>query len=219
MNYDAERLLLIDTCGETAGVALSVGDRIVAAQDLDTGRASAGIVAAIRELLRQTGWSLGELAAVAVVNGPGSFTGTRTGVAAAKGLCEAAGVPLVAVSRLSVLARAANAPLAVLNAGRGELYLRDAEVELNEFLCRLDDLAGLSRGRLIAVSEERVRERLIELVVRGIVFHPLHVADALPLALEALRSGPQDAALTVEANYLRQESDIYAKTLVGTAGK
>jgi tRNA threonylcarbamoyladenosine biosynthesis protein TsaB len=216
MNHGAERLLLIDTCGETAGVALSAGDGIVAAQDLDTGRASAGIVTGIRELLRQTGWSLAELAAVAVVNGPGSFTGTRTGLAAAKGLCEAGGLPLVAVSRLAVLARAAKAPLAVLDAGRGEFYLRDEAGgdggDAVERLCRLDDLAEILRDRAIAVSEERVRERRIGLGVRGIVFHPLHVGDALALALEALRSGPQDAAVLVEANYLRQEGDIYART-------
>jgi tRNA threonylcarbamoyladenosine biosynthesis protein TsaB len=216
MNLAAERLLLIDTCGETAGVALSAGEDIVVALDLDTGRASAGIVAAIRGLLQQSGWSLTDLAAIAVVNGPGSFTGTRTGLAAAKGLCEAAGLPLVAVSRLAVLAGAGNTPLAALDAGRGELYLRDEAAEPNEFLCRLDDLAAVAQGRPIAVSEDRIhkriQERLIGLGTDNLVFHPLHVADAVPLALEGLRSGAQDAAAPVEANYLRQERDIYAQT-------
>jgi tRNA threonylcarbamoyladenosine biosynthesis protein TsaB len=45
-----------------------------------------------------------ELAAVVVVHGPGSFTGVRVGLSAAKGLSEAGGVPLVAVSRLALLA-------------------------------------------------------------------------------------------------------------------
>ena len=47
---------------------------------------------------------LRELAAVVVVHGPGSFTGVRVGLSAAKGLCEAGGVPLIAVSRLALLA-------------------------------------------------------------------------------------------------------------------
>jgi tRNA threonylcarbamoyladenosine biosynthesis protein TsaB len=219
MDASAERLLLIDTCGETAGVALSDGDRIVAEQDLDTGRASVSIVAAVCELLLRAGWALADLAAIAVVNGPGSFTGTRTGVAAAKGLCEAAGLPLVAVSRLAVLAGVGKSSVAVLDAGRGEVYLHDASVTPNEVLCRFEDLAAIAEGRHIAVSEERVRERLIGLGIEALVFHPLHVVDALALALEALRSGQRDAAVLVEANYLRQESDIYAKTPAGTAGK
>jgi tRNA threonylcarbamoyladenosine biosynthesis protein TsaB len=212
MNAAAERLLLIDTCGETAGVALSAGDSIVAALDLDAGHASAGIVAAIRELLQQTGWSLGDLTAVAVVNGPGSFTGTRTGLAAAKGLCEAVGLPLLSVSRLAVLARAGKTSLAALDAGRNELYLRDADAEPSEFLCGLDELVDLSPGRQIAVSEGRIQERLIGLGLRNLLHHPLHVADALPLVLEALRSGAPDETATVEANYLRHERDIYART-------
>jgi tRNA threonylcarbamoyladenosine biosynthesis protein TsaB len=212
MDAPVERLLLIDTCGETAGVALSAGEDIVAALDLDTGRASAGIVAAMRELFRQTGWTLPDLAAVAVVNGPGSFTGTRTGVAAAKGLCEATGLALATVSRLAVLARAGKTPLAALDAGRSELYLRDEGAPPNEFLCRPDELAALAEGRPIAVSEERIRQRLIDLGVEDLLFRPLHIADTLPLALEALRSGAHDAAAPVEANYLRHERDIYART-------
>ena len=53
---------------------------------------------AIRRLLEARGWKLGELSAVVVVHGPGSFTGVRVGLSAAKGLSEAASIPLIAVS-------------------------------------------------------------------------------------------------------------------------
>ncbi len=74
------------------------------------------------------GGSLAELDAVGVVGGPGSFTGVRSGMAVAKGFCEAAALRLAVVSRLEVLADAAALKdgLAVLDAGRGELYVRDA---------------------------------------------------------------------------------------------
>jgi tRNA threonylcarbamoyladenosine biosynthesis protein TsaB len=122
-----ERLLLIDTCGETAGVALSEGLQVLASEDLARGSASAEIVSAMRRLLDQVGWRLAELSAVGVVSGPGTFTGMRIGLATAKGLCEAAGLPLAAVSRLAVLADAASLRegIAALDAGRGELYVRD----------------------------------------------------------------------------------------------
>src|SRR6202046_4071844 len=89
-----ERLLLIDTCGETAGIALTSGEEILASEDLARGSASAEIIDAIRRLLQtQPGGQLRDLDAIGVVHGPGSFTGIRTGLAAAKGLCEAAGLP------------------------------------------------------------------------------------------------------------------------------
>lgn len=81
---------------------------------------------ALDALLRALGVSLGELAAVAVSRGPGSFTGLRAGIAAAKGLAFSLGVPLFGVSTLEALA--ANAPpregmvCAVLAARRGEVF-------------------------------------------------------------------------------------------------
>ncbi len=200
-----QRLLLIDTCGETAGIALCLGPRVVAAKDLMAGEASAQIVAAVRRLLQQAGWDMAELDAVSVVGGPGSFTGVRTGMAAAKGFCEAASLRLAVVSRLAVLADAAalNDGLAVLDAGRGELYVRDAGSG-REWVCAVDDLPMTAS---IVVAEPRVAERL---VAREPVLYPLHVGDALPVVLRRLASGGSDVALS-EANYVRGEQNIYAK--------
>lgn len=75
-----------------------------------------------------------EIACFAAASGPGSFTGVRVGLAAAKGLAEAAGKPLVAVSNLKALAffgaHALRAP--VLDARRGQVYaaLYGASLEL-----------------------------------------------------------------------------------------
>ena len=59
----------------------------------------------IEQLLENTGHKLADLAAIAVSDGPGSYTGLRIGGAAAKGLCFALDIPLVAVGTLPALAR------------------------------------------------------------------------------------------------------------------
>lgn len=203
-----ERLLLIDTCGETAGVALSVGAQVVASEDLARGSASAQIVSAVRRLLEQVGWRLAELDAVGVVNGPGSFTGMRAGLATAKGLCEAAGLRMAAVSRLEVLADAAALEdgLVALDAGRGELYVREVR-SAREWLCAGDAVEGLAGGRALIVAEERLMERLAACKP---ALRSLHVGDAVGAVLRRMREGGSDVSLT-DANYVREESDIYRK--------
>lgn len=59
----------------------------------------------IEQLLANTGHALADLAAVALSDGPGSYTGLRIGAAAAKGLCFALDIPLLAVGTLAALAR------------------------------------------------------------------------------------------------------------------
>ncbi|MHB8835912.1 MAG: tRNA (adenosine(37)-N6)-threonylcarbamoyltransferase complex dimerization subunit type 1 TsaB [Candidatus Methylomirabilia bacterium] len=77
-------------------------------------------------LLKTLGVTLRDCAAVAVSQGPGSFTGLRAGIATAKGLAFSLGVPLFGIPTLAALA--ANAPpgtaavCAVLNARRGEIF-------------------------------------------------------------------------------------------------
>lgn len=209
----SQRLLLIDTCGETAGIALSSGKQVLASEDLARGSASAETLSAIRRLLNQQNWSLGDLDAIGVVRGPGSFTGVRAGLAAAKGLCEATGLPLAAVSRLEVLLKSALLPdgVAALDAGRGEVYVRDGSTS-REWLCSGADLATQCQGRAIAVAEARVADQL-----RGCATtcHPLHAADALESVLRRLGEGGSDVAF-VDANYVREETDIYRQPAAGS---
>jgi len=209
-----ERLLLIDTCGDTAGVALSCGDELLVAEDLARGSASAEIVAAIRRLLTQSGLRLGDLNAIGVVNGPGSFTGTRAGLATTKGLCEATGLPMAAVSRLEVLANAADLTdgFAALDAGRDEAYVREVSSG-REWLSAITDLKARCHGQRIAVAEIRLQGQL-----EGCnpILLPLHASDSLTAVLRRLRDGGSDVALT-DANYVRQEVDIYRKPPGATA--
>jgi tRNA threonylcarbamoyladenosine biosynthesis protein TsaB len=211
---DCVRVLLIDTCGEVGSVALAEDDRVVVSESLPAREASAELLPAVERLLLTQGWGLRELDGVGVVSGPGSFTGVRVGMAAAKGLCEAAGLPLAAVSRLEVLAGAAGlqAGVAALDAGRGGFYVRAVMLDggAREMLVEKDALREMIgvNGRVI-VTEQRAMDALAELRPEMRVI-AIGIGDALPAALRELRAGCDDAAL-VDANYVRGEHDIYAK--------
>jgi tRNA threonylcarbamoyladenosine biosynthesis protein TsaB len=80
----------------------------------------------IEEALAEAGIALTDLNAVAVSKGPGSYTGLRIGVSAAKGLCYALGIPLIALDTTVVLARAISIKegviLPMIDARRMEVY-------------------------------------------------------------------------------------------------
>ena len=202
------RLLLIDTCGEAAAVALCRGGEVVRVERLAERAASAGTIAAVRRLLEAEGCGLAELDGVGVVNGPGSFTGVRAGLAAAKGLCEAASLPIAAVSRLAVLAEAAGVEsgFAALSAGRRELYVREIEAG-REWMCGVEEFCELSKDAPVVVSEARVAEQLAERAPR---VYALQVGDALGPVRRSLERGGCDLA-SVDANYVRGESEIYRR--------
>lgn len=117
------KILAFDTSGRGAALALLEAGELVARRDLG-GRPAEGLLAAIGGLLEEVGWELGALRLVVVGVGPGSFTGTRVGLATAKGLAFAAGLEVVGVTSLAARARALAKPAVALvaNAGRGEVY-------------------------------------------------------------------------------------------------
>ena len=76
------------------------------------------------ELLREAGVEPFELGGVVVGTGPGSFTGLRMGLAAARGLAFALDVPVAGVSTLDALAAGAPGALPIVDAGRREVFTR-----------------------------------------------------------------------------------------------
>lgn len=162
--------------------------------------------------MEAAGWGLGDLTAVVVVHGPGSFTGVRVGLSAAKGLCEAGGVPLIAVSRLALLAAAGCADYALLDAGRGEFYYGeyDGRRLVREALLHKGDVTAAVGAGVAAVCESKVAEAFGGLNLR-MVEEPLAGA-ALPFAMERAMAGDFDDVAVVDANYLRRtDLEIFAK--------
>jgi len=155
-------LLAIDTASPTGSVALLAGERLVGEILLHLKTThSERLLGVVDQLLEAAGVALADLGALAVIKGPGSFTGLRVGMATAKGLSLALGIPLVGISTLRTLA--ANLPwsehrvCALLDARKNEVY------------------AGLFRnvaGRMEPCGEERVMapERLLQELEGNVLF-------------------------------------------------
>ena len=104
------RILLIETSTSLCSVALAVDGRIAASRESGEPRAHAALTAPyVQEVLDEAGLRAAGLDAVCVSAGPGSYTGLRVGVSTAKGICFAAGVPLLSVGTLEVLVHQARA--------------------------------------------------------------------------------------------------------------
>ncbi len=221
-------LLAIDTCGPSGSVALGRipgRDLEILGQAELAGRTySATLVSAIAELLHGAGLELSDLGGIVVVNGPGSFTGVRVGVSAAKGFAQAADIPVVAISRLEILSRKSDVPSAALDAHRGEVYLRyertgSAPVEL---LAGPEEFAAIQPAPTrIAVCDEAAAAVLASVWPQTQLVHTTR-----PLASDALRPGEArliagaavDLAL-LDGHYLRRsDAEIFGADVIAQAG-
>jgi tRNA threonylcarbamoyladenosine biosynthesis protein TsaB len=215
---DRMKVVIIDTCGAIGSVALADSERepaIVASATLPGRSASERLVATIKELTGHPGFGLEALGAVAVVHGPGSFTGVRVGLSAAKGLCEALNLPLIAISRLAVLAEMAKASrvLALLDAGRGEFYLGEYNggVRVREALIDLEQVLDAGIGAEAVVTCEAAVAQVVAGLAPQLIPEP-SAEDAWPLVLRRIQAGDFDDAATIDANYLRRtDAEIFAK--------
>lgn len=119
-------LLAIDTATRTISLALHDGRQLVYEHTWYTANNhTIELAPAIRAALHTNHLAPTDLTAVAVAQGPGSFTGLRIGISAAKGLSAACNLALIAIPTLSILA-AAMPPFdgtltAILQAGRGRI--------------------------------------------------------------------------------------------------
>lgn len=121
-------ILNIDTALDTALVCLS-GDGIPlhAATNAHQMDHASWILPAIAEIMSKSGKMLQDIDAVAVSNGPGSYTGLRVGLSTAKGLCYGLGKPLISIGTLELMAHAVDKNLAeyicpVIDARRMEIF-------------------------------------------------------------------------------------------------
>lgn len=98
-------ILHLDTANQFCSVALSSANQLIALRETNEKNAHSRVITLfIDEILNETHISPTDLHAVAVSMGPGSYTGLRIGVSAAKGLCYAIDKPLISVSTLQAMA-------------------------------------------------------------------------------------------------------------------
>jgi tRNA threonylcarbamoyladenosine biosynthesis protein TsaB len=121
-------ILNIETATKNCSVALSKDGKTLAIREIAEQNFSHAekLHVFIEELLLETNASLQDVQAIAVSKGPGSYTGLRIGVSAAKGLCYALSIPLIAVDTLEILARkikvSSGIILPMIDARRLEVY-------------------------------------------------------------------------------------------------
>ena len=125
-------ILALDTATAACSAALLRGGALAARRHLAMTRGHAeALMPMVEEVMAEAGAAYGELDLIATTVGPGTFTGLRVGLAAARGLALAGGLPLLGVTTLEVLAhgvdagrRAGRPVVAALDARRGEVYLQ-----------------------------------------------------------------------------------------------
>jgi tRNA threonylcarbamoyladenosine biosynthesis protein TsaB len=150
-------LLAIDTAANlcAASVQDAGGERGRAVLDLGKGHAE-HLMGVIEAALKEARTAYGELDAIAVSVGPGSFTGVRVGVATARGLALALKIPAVGVTTLEAIAeeRRIAGPdrpiIARIDAGRGQAYVAgfasDGTTYLDPVALATDEAEALIRG-------------------------------------------------------------------------
>jgi len=133
-------LLYIDTSADHIAIAVSRNGSVRAEKrEYTTHQQAALINIMIEDVLRDAGLSLAELDALAVCGGPGSYTGLRVGLSAAKGLCFALQKPLMLFHKLFLLALSASpfpetTMMIALKARQDELFIAGYHQTLKEIL-------------------------------------------------------------------------------------
>jgi len=127
------KILSIDTTSVAGSVALSEGEALIAQEQQGaSGTHSEKLIASIDHLLEVAAWDRTDIEGIAVAVGPGSFTGLRIGLATAKGLAMALGLPLAGASSLQSLALNGRGfegvVVPLIDARRGEIYASAARV-------------------------------------------------------------------------------------------
>ena len=121
-------ILNIETSSKNCSVSISENGKIIGLkeQSFDEYSHSKSLHVFIDEIFKQTKLSPQKLSAVAISEGPGSYTGLRIGVSAAKGICVALNLPLIAIDTMQILARklecAEGYIISAMDARRDEIY-------------------------------------------------------------------------------------------------
>jgi tRNA threonylcarbamoyladenosine biosynthesis protein TsaB len=221
-------LLAADTSGKHGSIALARcnpddGCTVIEVVPLAGGTFSAQLVPQIAELFQKHGFRKQDLGGLAVATGPGSFTGLRVGLAAIKALAEVLGKPIALVSILEAVATMANLDgkiLAVMDAGRGEVYAGEYEVgskdarAVSERLLQIEELIASAQAAPVVTPDRNIGGHLQAAGLRVVeVDRPCSDAIAR-LGWRKIQAGNTAAPEDLEANYIRRsDAEIFPKRI------
>ena len=207
-------LLAIDTSGRQGGIALARGEdrvEIVESTPIQGGTFSAELIPQIADLLAKYSYSAKNLQALVAVTGPGSFTGLRVGLTAVKALAEVLGIPIATVTSLEILLAAAadaDSAMAVLDAGRGELYVAtQTNGKREESLLTAAEAAAIASSRSLRVvaAEASVASKF----PKSDLIQYCSTEVAARLGFDKLRARDTVDVLALDANYIRKSEAEY----------
>jgi tRNA threonylcarbamoyladenosine biosynthesis protein TsaB len=219
-------LLAADTSGKYGSIALAQCGQHERCEILDVaalpgGTFSAELVPQIAGLLLKHGLSKVDIGALAVVSGPGSFTGLRIGLAVIKALAEVLQAPIAAVSLLEALASAGGSfgtVAAALASGRNEVFLGEYEVGsgqtklIRERLLIRDEWLKSARGERIVTPDQVIADAARE---RGLQVFEVERPGSDVIARLGWRkivSGETVSPQALEASYVgRSEAELFVK--------
>jgi len=242
-------VLGVDTCGASGTVALarvgfpplpqergkngapgliSSDEQVLGQMELAGKTYSATLISAVEGLLTGHGVRLRDVGAIVVVHGPGSFTGVRVGLSAVKGLAEPGQIPVVAVSRLAVLAAKAGVGSAALDAHRHEVFLRvELDGGVKELLVGAEEISQVSRSRpgapsVIAVCDDAAAE-MVGAAWDGAELRRVEAptaADAIRLCVPEIVAGEFVDLALLDGHYLRRsDAEIFGEAARGKGEK
>ena len=220
----AEPLILaVETATLSGSIALTRGEKLIATVSGDPAVSHSNtLLADLDKLLSQTTVKLADIELFAVAAGPGSFTGLRIGIATVKGLAATLGRPVAAIPTLQAVALAggpADASVALLPAGRGEVFAQSFSVSADGVVTARDEPSHIAPQKMIDKygSLERVlwcgegalaQRELIESSATGKHWRIAPRAENLAqyvamLALRNFRQGQLAAPDAIQAIYVR----------------
>jgi tRNA threonylcarbamoyladenosine biosynthesis protein TsaB len=212
------RLLILETSGRAGQVALAQNDRLLRLRRLDEARRHARDLApAVAELLQMENWRPRHVAAVVVSQGPGSYTGLRVGIMAAKAFAYATGAALIAVPTFEALAAQAPRDIreldVIADAQQGKVYVQSFCRKASEgppsavAALRIQPLSEWLVGRnpQAWVTGPGLRDQQLPAHVSTIdpSLRDPQTASLLQLGLAQFRAGRRHDLMSVEPLYLR----------------
>lgn len=217
-------ILAFETSAKAGSVALLEDGKLLAESYQNTGLThSQTVMSMAQALLESCGYTAKDLGAVAVAAGPGSFTGVRIGVAAAKGLAWGGQIPCYGVSTLEAMARNLGVHngivLPVMDARKSQVYNGVFRAE-NGVLTRLTEDRAISledlekelqnaEGPIFLVGDgSTLCYNTLKEAVPGLVLPPEHrmhqrAAGVGLVAYEMIAGGEPGDGASLQPNYLR----------------
>ena len=218
-------LLAIDTSGRQGSIALARAEEGDAPSDIEVieimplvgGTFSAQLIPQISTLISSNGYTKEAIGGLAVVSGPGSFTGIRVGLAAAKALGEILEKPIAALSLLEVMAFVAVSGahvVAAIDAGRGNVYAgkydpteRSRPPQANpqrERVLPLDEFLREAGNSQVVTSDEDIAAACRQAGLAVTTIPPVSADAVARLGWRKINLGETTTAEGLEANYIHR---------------